>query len=110
MTNEKHIRRYSVAELEDLHAAKKTQTDWTRLAQKTEDEIERAAKQDSDFAHQDDDWLLAAKLEMPKPKRLVSLRLDAEILEWFQSEGPGYQTRINAALMVYVKRAKRQNT
>jgi len=31
-------------------------------------------------------------------KRVVQLRLDADILEWLKSEGPGYQTRANAIL------------
>lgn len=107
MANEKHIRRYSAAELEELRLAKASATDWARLAAKTEDEIENAASQDPDFAEQDENWFSAAELEMPKPKQLVSLRLDTEILEWFKSKGPGYQTRMNAALMAYVKKTKR---
>ena len=36
---------------------------------------------------------------MYKPvKRPVTLRLDADILAWFQRGGRGYQTRINQAL------------
>lgn len=31
-------------------------------------------------------------------KRLVSLRLDPDVLEKFRSSGPGWQTRINEAL------------
>jgi uncharacterized protein (DUF4415 family) len=31
-------------------------------------------------------------------KKLQSLRIDADILHHFQAQGPGYQTRINAAL------------
>lgn len=31
-------------------------------------------------------------------KRPVTLRLDADIVAWFQQEGRGYQTRINEAL------------
>lgn len=33
-----------------------------------------------------------------KPKAQVTLRLDAEVLEYFKAGGPGWQTRINAAL------------
>jgi hypothetical protein len=32
------------------------------------------------------------------PKKQVTLRLDADIIDRFRSEGPGWQTRINAAL------------
>jgi len=35
------------------------------------------------------------------PKASISLRLDADILEWLRSQGPGYQTRINAILRAY---------
>lgn len=36
---------------------------------------------------------------MYKPvKKPVTLRLDADILAWFQRDGRGYQTRINSAL------------
>ena len=31
-------------------------------------------------------------------KKPVTLRLDADVLSWFQRDGRGYQTRINSAL------------
>lgn len=34
-------------------------------------------------------------------KASVSLRLDAEVLDWFKAQGPGYQTRINAVLRAF---------
>ena len=37
-------------------------------------------------------------------KVLTSVRLDADILEFFKSEGAGYQSRINAALRMEVER------
>jgi uncharacterized protein (DUF4415 family) len=35
-------------------------------------------------------------------KVLTSVRLDADILEFFKSKGAGYQSRINAVLRSYV--------
>jgi uncharacterized protein (DUF4415 family) len=35
---------------------------------------------------------------LPNTKELVSLRIDADVLAFFQEEGPGWQDRINAAL------------
>lgn len=32
------------------------------------------------------------------PKEAVSLRLDREVLSYFRESGPGWQTRMNAAL------------
>ena len=35
---------------------------------------------------------------VPTAKELVSLRIDRDVLEHFQADGPGWQERINAAL------------
>ncbi len=35
---------------------------------------------------------------IPGVKELVSLRIDQDVLEHFQQDGPGWQDRINAAL------------
>ena len=35
------------------------------------------------------------------PKTSISLRMDADILEWFKSQGAGYQTRINTVLRAF---------
>lgn len=32
------------------------------------------------------------------PKKLVAVRLDADVFEWLQQYGPGYSTRINNVL------------
>ena len=42
-------------------------------------------------------------------KRRVSLRVDIEVVDWFKSKGPGYQTRINRLLRwVMVEGKKRE--
>ena len=35
---------------------------------------------------------------LPNAKEVVSLRIDRDVLEFFQADGPGWQERINAAL------------
>jgi uncharacterized protein (DUF4415 family) len=35
---------------------------------------------------------------LPGAKELVSLRVDRDVLDFFQQDGPGWQERINAAL------------
>ena len=44
-----------------------------------------------------------ARRELPAAprKEAISLRLDADVLDWFRTQGPGYQTRINAVLRAY---------
>jgi uncharacterized protein (DUF4415 family) len=34
----------------------------------------------------------------PAPKRAIKLRLDPEVLAYYRSKGPGWQTRINETL------------
>jgi uncharacterized protein (DUF4415 family) len=40
-------------------------------------------------------------LKVIPPKTSVSLRIDADVLEWFKAQGGRYQTRINAVLRAY---------
>jgi uncharacterized protein (DUF4415 family) len=35
---------------------------------------------------------------VPNAKELITLRIDRDVLEFFQQDGPGWQNRINAAL------------
>src|ERR1039458_5467466 len=45
------------------------------------------------------DWSHAVRGPFYRPiKRPLSLRVDADILDWFQRQGQGYQTRMNFAL------------
>ena len=46
-------------------------------------------------------------LKVIPPKKSVSLRIDADVLEWFKAQGVGYQTRINAILRAYRDAAQR---
>jgi uncharacterized protein (DUF4415 family) len=39
-------------------------------------------------------------------KTSISLRIDADVLDWFKEQGAGYQTRINAVLRAYREAAR----
>ena len=41
-------------------------------------------------------------------KRRISLRVDVEVVEWFKSKGPGYQTRINRILRWVMTESKKR--
>jgi uncharacterized protein (DUF4415 family) len=41
-------------------------------------------------------------------KRRISLRVDVEIVDWFKSKGPGYQTRINRILRKVMVEGKKR--
>lgn len=50
----------------------------------------------------DDAFLKNAELNIPR-KQIVTIRLDADVLDWFKKQGKGYQTRINKLLRSYME-------
>jgi uncharacterized protein (DUF4415 family) len=49
-----------------------------------------------------------AHAEVVSPsKKPISIRLDTDVLEFFQSSGKNYQTRINSVLRAYVNAHKK---
>jgi uncharacterized protein (DUF4415 family) len=46
------------------------------------------------------DWTQVA-FDPPPGKLKVGLRLDRDMFDWFRSQGPGHQTRINQVLRSY---------
>ncbi len=50
-------------------------------------------------------WMKAAA-ELPCTKQQITLRLDAEVLDYFKHTGKRYQSRINAVLRSYVEAHK----
>ena len=41
-------------------------------------------------------------------KQRISLRVDCEVVDWFKSKGPGYQTRINRILRSVMVEGKKR--
>ena len=64
-------------------------------------EIRRGILADPDAHPTDAAFWKDAKVVMPVPKEIVTMRLDADLLHWFRQH-PGYQTRINAILRAYM--------
>ena len=47
-------------------------------------------------------WVEASLRETTR-KKLISLRVDPAVLDFFKAQGPGYQTRMNAVLTAYMQ-------
>ena len=75
-------------------------TDWERLNAMSDEDIDT-----SDIPELDDDFFQQAELHLPV-KKPVTIRLDADVLEWFKGQGQGYQTRINNLLRKYMETHK----
>ena len=50
-------------------------------------------------------WMRAAD-RLPRKKKQITLRIDAEVLEFFKHTGKRYQSRMNAVLRSYVEAHK----
>ena len=77
---------------------KRLETDWNKLEKMPDQYIDY-----SDISPLDREFFKKGRLRMPKTKPLISIRLDSDILEWFKSQGAGYQTRMNAVLRMYME-------
>lgn len=79
------------------------QTDWARLDRLTDDEIEAMALADDDNpARTEDEWASAVAFVPPR-KTVINARFDSDVVEWFKSQGPGYQPRMNSVLRRYME-------
>ncbi|MDQ3516687.1 MAG: BrnA antitoxin family protein [Gemmatimonadota bacterium] len=82
---------------------KQGRANFDRIRRASEREIMQTSPEE--LADLPADFWDEAVLVIPGPKRAISLRVDEDVLEWFRGLGPRYQTRMNAVLRSYMKRA-----
>jgi uncharacterized protein (DUF4415 family) len=105
MARKGHIMKYTTEELDELVKKEGSRSDWKKAAGMTDVEIEAAVASDPDEADMVIDWD-SATAELPKPKAVLNMRIDKDVLEYFRNTGKGYQTLINSVLRSYVKSKK----
>ena len=81
--------------------------DLARLRRLTDAEINRTAP--PELADLPDDFWKDASLVFPVPKQAISLRVDGDVLAWFKSSGPRYQSRMNAILRSYMAQMRKRS-
>jgi uncharacterized protein (DUF4415 family) len=81
---------------------KPSETDWKRVEEMTDEEIDT-----SDIPPLDESFFAKAKVRMPK-RVSVTMQVDADLLDWFKSQGEEYESLINSALRSYVEDHKEQ--
>ena len=57
----------------------------------------------SDIPPLDKSFLKKATTAWPPVKKQLTIRLDADVLQWLKGHGKGYQTRINRILRVVME-------
>jgi len=94
---------YSADELAAKRAAGEGETNHAM----SQDEAMRRRAADPDAPQPYDGWGKTITVGRPEPKKQMTLRLDAEVVQWFKAQGKGYQTMMNAVLKGYVDHQQR---
>jgi uncharacterized protein (DUF4415 family) len=102
-TKKKRIVRHTIDELKTLEQSGKVRSDWKRAASMP---IPDGSDPDDAIepVHME---LVTTALPTPRRKVQASLRLDADVLDWFRAQGRGYQTAINEVLRKHVEHHSR---
>lgn len=82
-------------------SSKVSKTNWKRVRSIKEKSIAVTAEHPEADVNHIVRGIARRGLQPLAPKAAVALRIDADVLAWFKSKGPGYQTRINAVLRAF---------
>ncbi len=84
--------------MSDNATNKPTRTDWERLIQQQDEDIDT-----SDIPLLTDAFFARAKLLLPRDIADRTIQVDADILQWFKRQAPDYQQSINHVLRSYIE-------
>ncbi len=82
-------------------SSKISRTDWARVRATKDRDIGTSGEHPEADVKHIVRGIVRHGLQPVGPKTSISLRIDADVLEWFKSKGPGYQTRMNAVLRAF---------
>ena len=102
-TKRKRIVRYTDKQLKAMRTSGKAGSKWQRAAKLP---VPDGSNPNDAIGPVDMKWAMT-ELPLPRRKAHTTLRLDADLLDWFRSQGRGYQTRINAVLRSYYEQRSR---
>ena len=94
--------RYTGEQLDAMRQRGESRTDWPKVDEMTEAELEASIAADPDDVHEAPDWSQAV-LGLPPRKEHINIRIDSDVLAWFRRTGRGYQTRIKNVLRAFVE-------
>ena len=87
-------------------SSKKSRTNYRRLRAMKDADILRTAEHPEANVNHIVRGIVRDGLKAVPRKASISLRIDADVLDWFKAQGRGYQTRINAVLRAYREAAR----
>ena len=102
--------RYTAKQIKARIARGEDRTNWDKIDAVTGTELEASIRADVDDVRGEPDWTQAI-VGIPAPKDHINIRIDHDVLQWFRSNGKGYQTLMNNVLRAFVQtRQQRQNS
>jgi uncharacterized protein (DUF4415 family) len=82
-------------------SSRTSKTDWSRIKAMKVKDITLTAEHPAAEVKHIVRGIARRGLQPIPPKASISLRVDADVLEWFKAQGAGYQTRMNAVLRAF---------
>jgi uncharacterized protein (DUF4415 family) len=82
-------------------SSRTSKTDWPRVRAMKNRQIKISAEHPEANLKHIIRGIVRQGLKPVNSKTSISLRVDADVLEWFKAQGRGYQTRINAVLRAF---------
>jgi uncharacterized protein (DUF4415 family) len=92
--------------MEEMVRRGEDRTDWARVKAMKDKDIVIDEDAPEPTAEQ---WAKAIVTDRRPPKKNITLRIDPEIINWFKARGKGYQTRMNAVLLAYIRLQRKGN-
>jgi uncharacterized protein (DUF4415 family) len=101
--------RYTARQIKARVARGEDRTNWDKVDAVTGSKLEASIRADVDDSRGEPDWTQTV-VGIPAPKDHINIRIDHDVLQWFKSNGKGYQTLINNVLRAFVQtRVRREN-
>jgi uncharacterized protein (DUF4415 family) len=94
--------RYTAKQIKAKIARGEDRTDWTKTNEMTGNKLERSIRADIDDVQEEPDWTQTVQ-GIPASKDHINIRIDHDVLQWFKSNGRGYQTLMNNVLRAFVE-------
>jgi len=102
--------RYTAKQIRARIARGEDRTNWDKIDALTGSKLAASIRADVEDVHGEPDWTQAI-VGIPGPKDHINIRIDHDVLQWFRSNGKGYQTLMNNVLRAFVQtRQQHQNT
>ncbi len=106
MAKSERIVSHTAEEIDEMIARGEDRTDWEYLNTMTPEEIEANVDEEDEGYFDLSKGYAGLPPGIGVPKKQLTVRLDTDIVDWFKSQGRGYQTRMNAVLRQYMEREK----